>query len=272
MAEIVGKYPDKFVGAVAYLPLNNIDASLKEIDRAIDELGFKGILIDTPIYQLKKPGEPSYGYDYDNMKPIDLPEFMPIYESMSKHKLPIWIHPKGEGGFPVYRGEDRDKYGLSLVLGWPMESAMAMSRLVCSGVLTKYPNLRFIIHHCGSSIIPTLAGRLDNLRYMSQAVDKKRTQIDKEDPFAVKRPIDYFRMFYADTATYGDVASLMLGYNFFGVERLLFGTDATFGGENGEQFIRQAIDAVYRMNVSDADKEKIFEGNARRLLHLDLKK
>ena len=271
MAEIVSKHPDKFVGAVAYLPLNNIDATLKEIDRTINKLGFKGILLDTPIYTLKKPGDPAYGYDYENMKPIDLPEFMPIYESMAKHKLPIWIHPKGEGGLPICRGEDRSKYGLPLVMGWPVESAMAMTRLVCSGILAKYPDLKVITHHCGSSIIPALAGRLDNLSYFSQALERDGEQAGGENPFEIKRPEDYFRMFYADTALYGDVSALMMGFNFFGVEHILFGTDANYGKENGEQFIRQTIDSVYRMNVSDADKEKIFEGNAKRLLRLDLK-
>jgi len=271
MAEIVSKHPDKFVGAVAYLPLNNIEATLREIDRAIDELGFKGILLSTPMYELKKPGEPAYDYDYEGMKPIDSPEFMPIYESMSRHKLPIWIHPKGEGGVPVYRGEERGKYGLSHTIGWPIESAMAMSRLVCSGILTKYPNLKFIIHHCGSGIIPALAGRLGNSFDFLREMGMNWKQPGGEDPFEAKRPIDYFRMFYADTALYGDVPGLMCGYDFFGVEHILFGTDYPYDVEGGDKYIRQTIEAVNRMNISDADREKIFEGNAKRLLHLDLK-
>ena len=271
MAEIVSKHPDKFVGAVAYLPLNNIDATLKEIDRAIDELGFKGILLSTPIHQLKKPGEPAYGYDHESMKPIDLPEFMPIYESMSRRELPIWIHPKGEGGLPVYRGEEAGKYGLSHVIGWPVETAMAMGRLVCSGILAKYPNLIFITHHCGSGIIPALAGRLGNSFDYLRASGMKWGQLGGEDPFETKRPIDYFRMFYADTALYGDVPGLMCGSAFFGVEHILFGTDYPYDVEGGDKYIRQTIDAVYRMNISNADREKIFEGNAKRILHLDLK-
>ena len=267
MAEIISKYPNKFVGAVAYLPLNNLDGTLKEIDRTINELGFKGILMNTPIFRLKKQGEPSYGYDYENMKPIDLPEFMPIYEVMSNYKLPIWIHPKGEGGIPSYHGEEMNRYGLSRVLGWPIESAMAMCRLVCSGITARYPDLRFITHHCGS-IIPTLAGRLESLQYSVQSRDKEKEKTEIADIFQFKSPADYFRMFYADTATNGNAATLMLGYDFFGVEHILFGTDSTFGKENGELYLRQTIDAVYRMNVSDADKEEIFAGNARRLLRL----
>lgn len=270
MAEIVSKYPDKFLGAVAYLPLNNIDATIKEIERTVDELGFKGILIDTPRYELKVPGEPAHGYNYETMKPIDQPELWPIYEIMSKRNLPIWIHPKGERGIPVYQGEEEGKYGLSFALGWPIESAMAMGRLVCSGVLAKYPNLRFIIHHCGSGIVPALAGRI------SYAFDALRTQeinapkIGKNDPFEIKPAIDYFRMFYADTALCGDVAGLECGHHFFGVEHMLFGSDTPYGLEFGDKFIRRTIEAVYKMNISDADKDKIFSGNAKRILHLDI--
>ena len=266
LAELVSKYPKKFVGAVAYLPLNDIDATLKEIDRVIGELGFKGICMDTPIYQLKKPDGVNYDYDYETMKPIDSPEFMPIYESMSRHNLPIWIHPRGKGALPVYPGEKRGKYLSHWAIGWPLESAMAVYRLVFSGVLGKYPNLRFIIHHCGSSIIPALAGRLgyaldDNL---------KMAPVGEENQFEIKRPIEYFRMFYADTALGGDVAALMCGHAFLGAEHMLFGTDYPYDLEGGDKYIRNTINAVHRMSISDADKEQIFEGNAKRILRLEI--
>ncbi len=269
MAELVSKYPDKFIAAVAYLPLSNIDATLREIDRTINELGFKGILLDTPIYRSKEPVE--LGYDYETMKPIDLPEFMPIYESMSRHNLPIWIHPRGLGGVPIYSGEERGKYMLYHLFGWPLESAMAMGRLVCSGILAKYPNLRFIIHHCGSGIVPVLAGRIDAgfdfFNYFAKGV--KWGQPGAEDPFAVKRPVDYFRMFYADTVLNGDTHGLMCGHAFFGAEHMVFGTDYPYyDPEMGSQTIGKTIDAVNRMNISDADKQKVFEGNAKRILRL----
>ncbi|MFC2047183.1 amidohydrolase family protein [Chloroflexota bacterium] len=264
-AEIVSKYPHKFVGAVAYLPLHNIDATLKEIDRAIDELGFRGICLETPVYKVKAP---DYEYDPETIKPLDLPEFMPIYENMSRRKLPIWIHPVGEGGVPVYPGERSGKYGLFLTLGWTFESAMAMTRLACSGILAKYPDLRIIIHHCGSGVVPVLAGRIDGQMEVDTALGMKWGHPGEEDPFQIKRPVDYLRMFYADTALYGDTAGLMCGHAFFGPEHILFGTDFPWDVEGGDKYVRTTIDAVYRMNISDADKEKIFEGNAKRLLRL----
>src|SRR4030042_455030 len=91
MAELVLKYPDRFAAAVACLPMNNMDATLKEVDRAINDLRFRGVQINTPI----------------NDKPLDSPEFMPLYEKMAKYNLPIWIHPERPSDFTDYRTEKR---------------------------------------------------------------------------------------------------------------------------------------------------------------------
>ena len=77
MAELVTKYPDKFIAAVACLPLNDIDAAIKEADRAITQLRFRGVQIFSNI----------------NGEPLDAPKFRPLYERMAQHDLPIWIHP-----------------------------------------------------------------------------------------------------------------------------------------------------------------------------------
>lgn len=211
------------------------------------------------------------GYNYGTMKPIDSPEFVPIYESMSKHNLPIWIHPVGWGGVPVYSGEERGKYILYHVLGWLLESAMAMGRLVCSGILAKHPDLKFIIHHCGSGIVPALAGRINNEfdKFWSTGLLECH-QPGEEDLFRNKRAVDYFRKFYGDTALYGDMAGLMCGYHFFGVEHILFGTDFPYDLASGDKWLRKTIDAIYSMPVSDSDKNRIFEGNAKRILRLDM--
>ena len=128
MAELVFKHPDRFAGAVACLPMNNMDAALKEADRAIYDLRFRGVQIYTPI----------------NGRPLDSPEFMPLYEKMAHYNLPIWIHPQREHSIPDYSTEDRSKYTIASLFGWPYETTVAMTRLVFSGVLEKYPNLKFI--------------------------------------------------------------------------------------------------------------------------------
>ena len=271
VAEIVSKHPDRFLGAVATLPLNNIDAALDEIDRTVGKMGFKGVCVHTPVFGYDEKRSLDQGLNYETMKPLDSQEFMPIYERMSAYRLPIWIHPLGMGGVPVYQGEARGKYLLHHVFGWPLESAMAMGRLVCSGVLAKYPNLRFVVHHCGSGIVPVLAGRIDNEfdKHISVGL-MNWGDSGAENIFEKKRAVDYFRMFYGDTALYGGVEGLDCGHAFFGPEHIVFGTDAPMDLSGGDKYIKKTIDAVHHMKVSDADKALIFSGNAKRILHLDI--
>jgi predicted TIM-barrel fold metal-dependent hydrolase len=268
VADIIAKHPKKFIAGVATLPYNNVDAMLKEIERTIEKLGFKGILLHTPIYQYEEGRPSNKGYNYETMKTIEMPEYMPVYEMMAKYDLPIWIHPVGVGGVPAYQGEERGKYALSHLFGWPLESAVAMGRLVGSGIFVKYPNLKFVIHHCGSAIVPGLGGRI------AHEVDKfRRAGILKgvspeTDPFKWNNAADYYRMFYADTALYGDHFGLMCGLGFFGPEHILFGTDFPYDMEDGDRFTKKTIDAVYKMDITDATRQLIFEGNARRILKL----
>lgn len=252
MAELVVKYPDRFLAAVASLPLNDIDATLKEAERAIKELGFKGILINTPLYinSLKVS------------KPIDLPEFMPLYELMAGYNLPIWIHPTGEVFPPDYLTEDRSKYMIFQCFGWPHDTTVAMARLVYSGVLERYPNLKFITHHCGG-MVPFLADRITGSCEWYEVCLKARFVGKLSKP-----PLEYFKKFYNDTALYGNTPALMCAYAFFGAEHLLFGTDVPYDAELGDKYTRDTINAIQRMDIAESEKKKIFEDNAKLLLNL----
>ena len=130
-----------------------------------------------------------------------------------------------------------------------------MIRLVFSGVLERYPTLKIITHHCGG-MVPFFAGRL---------CGEAQQQLDEAGGINVKlsRPkMEYFKMFYADTALSGDsTPALMCGYSFFGPEHVLFGTDLLFG-------IEKKITSVEQMAIPDSDKYQIFEGNAKKLLHI----
>ncbi|MGD0663476.1 MAG: amidohydrolase family protein, partial [Syntrophorhabdales bacterium] len=79
---------------------------------------------------------------------------------------------------------------------------------------------------------------------------------------------DYYKMFYADTALYGNTPALMLARSFFGVDHLLFGTDFPFAGHDGERVTRQTIEAIERMEIDETEKKKIFVDNARKLMRL----
>ena len=248
MAELVLKYPDRFPAAVAALPLNNIDASLKEVDRSIIDLKFRGVQLNTPI----------------NDKPLDAPEFWPLYEKMSQYNLPIWIHPERPVDVADYRTEKRSKYMIFHVFGWPYETAAAMTRLVFSGVLEKHPNLKFITHHCGS-MVPYLEQRIigayDHAEMLRGA---------KYNQGLTKSPIEYFKMFYYDTAIYGSTPGLMCAYAFCGVEHLVFATDFPYDSQFGERYTRQTIHSIEQMDISNLEKKKIFEDNARKLLRLPI--
>ena len=254
MAELVMKYPDKFLAAVACLPMNDMEAVLKEIDRTIIELGFRGVQITTNIMD----------------KPLDSPEFEPLFERMNYYQLPILLHPRHMGNGPrSFKTNaapfDKDKVGrlAQTPFDWPFETTIAMGRLVWSGILEKYPNLKFITHHCGG-LTPYQANRI------SQHQSRGEGEMYREcnSWHFTKRPIDYYKMMYGDTAVWGNTSVLMCGYDFFGVDHMVFGTDTAFGSEGGAYYIRETIRSVEEMAIPEEGKRKIFEENPRRLFHL----
>jgi uncharacterized protein len=248
MAELILKHPDRFVAGVACLPMNNIDAALEEIDRAVKELKFRGVQMNTPI----------------NDKPLDSPEFLPLYEKMSQYNLPIWIHPMRTVDQADYRTEKKSRYMIFHVFGWPYETAAAVTRLVFSGIPERYPKLKFITHHAGG-MIPFLEERIigayDHAEMLRGAKYKQGL---------TETPIYYFKEFYYDTAVYGNAAALMCTRAFCGPEHMLFGTDFPYDSQFGERYTRQTLEAVERMGIEDAEKRMIFEENARRLLRLPI--
>jgi aminocarboxymuconate-semialdehyde decarboxylase len=246
MAELVYQYPDRFAAAVAWLPMNDMDAALQEADRAIRDLKFRGVQIYTPIMD----------------RPLDSPEFLPLYEKMAQYNLPIWIHPTRPLGYPDYRSEKTSLYRIYWYFGWPYETSVAMARLVMSGVLEKYPDLKFITHHAGG-MVPffeqRIVGGLDHTEMLQRSNFKENLR---------KPVLDYFKMFYADAAINGSVPALMCACAFFGADHFLFGTDWPFDSQRGERSTRETIEAIKQMDICDAEKRMIFEDNARRLLRL----
>ncbi|OFZ71677.1 MAG: hypothetical protein A2W04_06540 [Betaproteobacteria bacterium RBG_16_64_9] len=246
MAELVDQYPYRFAGGVAVLPTSDIDASLKEIDRAINELKLRGILLRIPI----------------NGQPVDRPEFFPLYERMCQLNLPIWFHPQRSPRVPDYPDETESKYIIWHLWGLVVESTYSMTRLVMSGVMEKYPNLKIIIHHCGA-MVPYFSERITNHYHQSEM--RNKTQFTAE---LTQRPIDYFRKFFTDTALIGNTSALMCAYGFYGAGQILFGTDSPFDAQLGDYGTRRTIEAIEAMDIPAADKKRIFEDNARELLRL----
>jgi aminocarboxymuconate-semialdehyde decarboxylase len=142
-----------------------------------------------------------------------------------------------------------------------------MCRLACSGILAKYPNLKFITHHAGA-MIPFLAGRISQINPFfgkEGPIEEGRNNIKEHLTGQLQK-------FYNDTAIYGNTSALMCAQDFFGTDHLLFGSDMPYGPRVGETYLKATLDAIDGMNISEADKGKIYEGNARTLLRLDNKK
>ena len=246
MAELLVKYPDRLVAAIASLPMNDIDAALRETDRAIKDLNFRGVQIFTPMKD----------------KPLDSPEFFPLYEKMAKYNLPIFIHPHRDADYPDYRTENESLYSLNTLFGWIYETSAAMIRLTYSGVMEKYPDLRIITHHSGA-MIPFLEKRVIDFADFGDKLLK--TDIKRN----LRKPVrDYLKMFYVDTAIYGNTPGLMCSYALYGAKHMLFATDFPYDVEWGVRHNKATIESIQHMDISDAEKQMIFEDNARNLLHL----
>jgi len=252
MAGLVAKYPDRFFGAVALLPLDNMDAAIQEAQRTIRDLNFVGIHLTTP----------RFGGSHQITKPLDTPDMLPLYEMMASVDLPIWIHPRREYLTPDYTVEENSKYCLNQCFGWPYETTLCMARLVYGGILAKFPDLKFITHHAGG-MVPFMSDRIEgSCNWYEMSLDVQFTKRFQ------RLPIEYFRLFYGDTAIYGNTPGLMCAYSFFGADRLLFGTDFPYDAEWGDTYTRKTIEAIEGMDISGNEKEKIFAGNARRILKL----
>ena len=255
MFEIVTEHPDLFPAFVASLPLNNPSETLKEMERAIVKLGARGIQIFTNM----------------NGRPMDDPEFFPIFERMAKHyKLPIWVHPTRTAKFRDYPVEEKSKYEMWWLFGWPYETSVFMGRMVFSGMFDKLPELKIITHHLGA-MVPFLSHRV------GYGMDQFGARTSDEDYEGLrkkmkKRPVDYFKMFYNDTSINGWASGIRCGIDFFGTKRVLFGTDCPFDPQGGPLFIRETIKAIDSLKLSKDDRRRIYFGNAQSMLRLRLPK
>jgi predicted TIM-barrel fold metal-dependent hydrolase len=249
MAELVAQYPDRFPAFVAALPMNHPEAAAKELDRALTDLGALGVQL----------------YSNAAGKPLDAPEFAPLFDELARRDKAIWLHPARAGNFPDYLTEERSKYEIWWTFGWPYETSVAMARLVFSGLFDRHPNLKIITHHMGA-MIPYFEGRV------GYGWDQLGLRTSDEDYGALlkslkKRPLDYFKMFYADTALFGALAATKCGLDFFGVDRVLFASDTPFEPTPG-LYIRETIGVIEKLELSPEDQQKVYKGNAERILNL----
>ena len=250
LAELCRRHPERFPCFIASMPMNNIDACVREAERTVRDLGARGIQVFTNVLG----------------KPLSAPEFRPLFRHMAKADLPVWIHPIRGPQFADYASEKASENEIWFTFGWPYETTACVTRLIFSGLYDELPNLKIITHHMGG-MVPFYAGKID------LGFDQIFHGKTGENPVARKaglkrKPVEYYKMIYADTALNGSAPATRCGHEFFGTGHCLFATDAPFDAEQGRMLIRETIRAVNQLEVSSLDKEKIFSGNARSLLKL----
>ncbi|HTS97624.1 MAG TPA: amidohydrolase family protein [Streptosporangiaceae bacterium] len=240
LAGLVARYPDRFAGFAAALPMSDPEAAAAELARAMGELGALGAQLHTNVGGV----------------PLDEPRFEPVFAAVTSLGGALWIHPTRSEAWPDYPAEQRSRYGIWWALGWPYETSVCMARLVYSGCFDRHPGLRVITHHAGA-MVPHFAGRL-----ASPLEDPDRARILSGLRAA---PMDYFRRFYADTALFGNPHAVRCAVEFFGPGHVLFGTDMPLGGPT---VVGDTIADIEALGLAGADTAAIFAGNARAVLKL----
>lgn len=230
MAEIVQQRGDRY-GALATLPMNAPEASVAEFERACDQLGFRGVMV------------------FSNINGVALSDrrFWPLYESADQRQSVIYIHPTSPVGV-----EAMTDYWLMPLVGFTFDTTLAAAKLVFSGVVEKFPRIRWVLCHLGGAV-PYLAERLDR---GYQAFRECREHIRKP-------PSEYLKHFYYDTVNF-DPRALRLAIDFAGPDHMVAGSD--YPHQIGS--LKQMVASIENMSLSEQQKSMIRWKNAARLLNL----
>jgi predicted TIM-barrel fold metal-dependent hydrolase len=233
VAEIAKQFPDRFI-PVGTLPVPSED-SISEFDRCVEDLGMAGIQIFANV----------------DGKTLDDPEFRVFFEKADKTGVPVWIHPQ------LWKEWSTD-FVLDKIFGWLFDTSLAMSRLVFSGIMEQYPNLKLITHHMGA-MIPHFSERIKGFYEAGIFPRVKFAPLSKD-------PLEYFRRFYADTVLNGSVHAFACGFKFFGPDQIVFATDYPFGPEKGETWLKGALHQIDAADLAPPERDKILGANLKALI------
>jgi uncharacterized protein len=242
MAELVRRHGDRFSGFVAAVSLLDVESAVAELERAVGQLGALGVQIFTNI----------------KGRPLDDAIYRPFFAAVAARSVPIWLHPARSAETTDYAAEPRSRFEMWWCFGWPYDTSVAMTRLALSGLFDRHPGLKIITHHLGG-MIPYFDKRIES----GLAVLGARTSDEDYSGVlsSLQRPhIDYLKMFYADTALFGDGGGLACGIDFFGADHVVFASDAPFGP------IAETRDAIAAAELDAAARAAIFSGNVEQML------
>ena len=227
-ADLAERYRDRFA-AFAALPMPHVEESLREVGRALDELGMAGIAMNTSVLgrALVEPG------------------FEPVFAELNRRSAVLYLHPAGNSACSPLISD----YHLTWMIGAPIEDTISVMQLITKGIPTRHPDITIINSHLGGAL-PMLMQRADD-QYRGEAPETP------ELPSVAAR-----RMWY-DTVGHGHVPALRCAIDSFGADRLVLGTD--FPYENGDIFLR-AVDYISDPRIDPDDARAILDHNASALL------
>ena len=228
VAGVVRKHPTRFFG-LCVLPLQDMRASLTELDRCVRQLGMKGILLYTNLAG-RFPDEP---------------EFRPLFARAVELDVPVLLHPAKPITIDFVKG-----YEMTSTLGNMFDNTIALTRLLMSGILDEFPRLKLVCPHLGGAL-PYIVGRLDH-----------QVNVLKRGPRNLTRsPSEYLRSIWMDVVSPLPLA-IKFAHEFSGPDRLLYSSDHPWVEP------KLIADCVQQAKLPVADETKIFSANARALFRL----
>lgn len=228
-AELIKAQPDRFKG-FASIPMDDPDAAVRELHRAIDDLKLNGVILLSNI----------------RGRALTDPAYRPFFAEADRMKLCILLHPM----LPASADAFRD-FVLGPLVGFPFDTTLAVARMCYAGMLKELPNIRWIVAHAGGAI-PYLAERLDN-GYRDFAED--RVNVDD-------LPSAYLKRLYYDTVTFSPHV-LRLLRDWAGAEHMAMGSD--YPHKLGD--ITRAVTTIEALDVAADERDRIFSGTARAILN-----
>jgi 6-methylsalicylate decarboxylase len=228
-AELAQKYPGR-LAAVVSLPLPHIDASLREMERGLDQLGMLGVSMTCSCFD-RSTAEA---------------EFEPLYQEMNRRRAVLNYHPIQNGICSPMIND----YRFTVSVGASLEDSAIVLHLIARRVPERYPDIKYVVPHLGG-IIPMLLERLDN-------------QAPRQHPNLPEPPSVTARRFYYDTVGHGSQAALLCAWKAFGADQLVAGSD--YPVLMAFETYRQTFHYIRESSLPAEDVDKILNHNAQRLL------
>ncbi len=228
-AELIALHPTRFKG-FASIPMDDPDAALRELHRAIDELKLNGVILLSNI----------------SGKPLTSAEYRPFFAEANRMKLCILLHPMLPANAEPFR-----EYVLGPIVGFMFDTTLAVARMCFDGLLREFPDIRWIVAHLGGAV-PYLMERMDN---GWRDFPECRVKIDE-------MPSTYLKRLYYDTVNFNS-HMLMMVHEMIGADRMVLGSD--YPHLLGS--IDRAVSSIESLEISDEDRRRIFEGTALSILN-----